>query len=241
LLISVWQLLSSMGLLLDVVLPSPWKVCMAFLGIIRDGTLLIDLKDSGTRVLIGYFCGAAVGLVLGVVSGLSKFVERLIGPVVDMIRQIPLYAWIPLIILWFGIGELSKCVIIAKAVFIPVFVNTLQGIRGVSKDYIEVADVLELGYFKLLRKVVLPSALPSVFTGLRLGAGFAWMAVVAAEMLGGLTGLGYGLLQAKDFLQSDKLIALMFVIGFIGLVLDRLLRLEESSVLHWRKGFSGEK
>lgn len=117
--------------------------------------------------------------------------------------------------------------------------NTLQGIRGVSKDYIEVADVLELGYFKLLRKVVLPSALPSVFTGLRLGAGFSWMAVVAAEMLGGLTGLGYGLLQAKDFLQSDKLIALMFVIGLIGLLVDRLIRWLESSVLHWRKGFSG--
>ncbi|TQI66825.1 ABC transporter permease [Clostridium sp. KNHs216] len=241
LLLAVWQILSGTGLLLEVVLPSPWKVLMGLRSIILDGTLGIDLRDSGIRVLVGYFWGVLIGLSLGLASGLSKFVERLVGPVVDVLRQIPLYAWIPLIILWFGIGEMSKYVIIAKSVFIPVFVNTLQGIRGVSKDYIEVSQVLELRYFKLLSKVVLPSALPSIFTGLRLGAGFAWMAVVAAEMLGGLTGIGYGLLQAKDFLQSDKLIALMLVIGLVGFLVDRVLKVAESSVLHWRKGFSGEK
>ena len=241
LLLTVWQVLSGTGLLLEVVLPSPWKVLLGLKTIILDGTLGIDLRDSGIRVLVGYFWGVLIGLSLGLASGLSKFVERLVGPVVDVLRQIPLYAWIPLIILWFGIGELSKYVVIAKSVFIPVFVNTLQGIRGVSKDYIEVSQVLEIRYFKLLSKVVLPSALPSIFTGLRLGAGFAWMAVVAAEMLGGLTGIGYGLLQAKDFLQSDKLIALMLVIGLVGFLVDRVLKLAESSVLHWRKGFSGEK
>ncbi len=241
LLLTIWQILSGTGLLLEVVLPSPWKVLMGLRSIILDGTLGIDLRDSGIRVLVGYFWGVLIGLSLGLASGLSKFVERLVGPVVDVLRQIPLYAWIPLIILWFGIGEVSKYVIIAKSVFIPVFVNTLQGIRGVSKDYIEVSQVLELRYFKLLSKVVLPSALPSIFTGLRLGAGFAWMAVVAAEMLGGLTGIGYGLLQAKDFLQSDKLIALMLVIGLVGFLVDRVLKVAESSVLHWRKGFSGEK
>ena len=241
LLLTVWQILSGTGLLLEVVLPSPWKVLMGLRSIILDRTLGIDLRDSGIRVLVGYFWGVLIGLSLGLASGLSKFVERLVGPVVDVLRQIPLYAWIPLIILWFGIGEMSKYVIIAKSVFIPVFVNTLQGIRGVSRDYIEVSQVLELRYFKLLSKVVLPSALPSIFTGLRLGAGFAWMAVVAAEMLGGLTGIGYGLLQAKDFLQSDKLIALMLVIGLVGFLVDRVLKVAESSVLHWRKGFSGEK
>lgn len=240
LLLIVWQVLSSMGILLEVVLPSPLQVLGGLRTIIQDGTLAIDLRDSGIRVLVGYFWGVLIGLVLGLASGIFKFMERLFGPVVDVLRQIPLYAWIPLIILWFGIGETSKYVIIAKAVFVPVFVNTLQGIRGVPKDYIEVARVLELGYFKLLSKVVLPSALPSIFTGLRLGAGFAWMAVVAAEMLGGLTGIGYGLLQAKDFLQSDKLIALMLVIGLVGFLVDRMLKLVETSVLHWRKGFNGE-
>jgi sulfonate transport system permease protein len=157
-----------------------------------------------------------------------------------VIRQIPLYAWIPLIILWFGIGEQSKLVIIAKSVFIPVFINTFQGVRGVSNDYVEVANVLELSRSKLIRKVIFPSALPSIFTGLRLGAGASWMAVVAAEMLGGLTGLGFGLMQARDFLRSDKLIALMAVIGLVGFLCDRLIRQIEATSLHWRKGFKGK-
>jgi sulfonate transport system permease protein len=240
-LIILWQSLSAAGVFIEVVLPSPVNVVKGFVKMIRDGTLLIDLKASGYRVWIGYFWGAVIGIVLGFSSGLSKFVERIISPLVDVMRQIPMMAWIPLIILWFGIGELSKHIIIGKSVFIPIFVNTLQGIRGVSNDYIEVADVLEVPYFKRLFKVVLPSAMPLVFTGLRLGAGFAWMAVVAAEMLGGLTGLGYGLLHARDFLESDKLIALMFVIGILGFTIDRMILYIAGHLLRWRKGFSGEK
>ena len=238
-LIAVWQYLSDRGLILDVVLPAPTKVFMALIEMIEKGTLWIDFKASGGRVLTGYFWGAVIGLGLGMASGLIRAIERIIGPIVDVIRQIPMYAWIPFFILWFGIGETSKIVIIAKSVFVPIYVNTLNGIRGVSTHYVEVSRVLELNYTKFLFKVILPSALPSIFAGLRLGAGFAWMAVVAAEMLGGLTGFGYGLLQAKDFLRSDQLIALMIVIGLIGYLVDRLIVLIQSTVLHWRKGFSG--
>jgi sulfonate transport system permease protein len=240
-LLFLWHMLSTSGIFLEVILPSPVKVAEGFWKMVKDGTLAIDLRSSGYRILVGYFWGSLVGLLLGVVSGLSKVFERMISPLVDMMRQIPLFAWIPLIILWFGIGELSKYIVIAKAVFVPIFVNTLQGIRGVSNDYIEVAAVLEMSYFKRLFKVILPSSMPLIFTGLRLGAGFAWMAVVAAEMLGGLTGLGYGLLHAKDFLESDKLIALMFVIGLLGLALDRALLRLGNHLLRWRKSFSGEK
>jgi len=235
LILAIWQYLSNLGILLEIVLPSPKKVFLGLVSIIRNGTLSVDLKISAARVLFGFFWGCLIGLLLGVISGLSRFFERLFGPIANVIRQIPTYAWIPLIILWFGIGETSKWVIIAKAVFIPVYLNTLQGIRNVSKEHLEVAMVLELNYFQLLKQVILPSSLPSIFVGLRLGAGNAWMAVVAAEMLGGLTGLGYALLRARDFLQSDKLLALMLVIGLIGLLLDRVLRLVESSVLRWRK------
>jgi len=238
LILAIWQYLSNVGILLEIVLPSPKKVILGLVTIIRNGTLSVDLKISAARVLSGYFWGCLIGLFLGVISGLSKFFERLFGPIANVIRQIPTYAWIPLIILWFGIGETSKWVIIAKAVFIPVYLNTLQGIRSVSKEHLELAMVLELNYFQLLKQVILPSSLPSIFVGLRLGAGNAWMAVVAAEMLGGLTGLGYALLRARDFLQSDKLLALMLVIGLIGLLLDRILRLVESSVLHWRKSIN---
>lgn len=240
-LLLLWQTMSNFNLILEAVLPSPFKVLKALEEIIADGTLWTDFTASGIRVLVGFFGGALLGLFFGVLCGLFSFVERLVGPVVDAVRQISTYAWIPLIVLWFGIGEVSKYVIIGKAVFIPVFINTLQGIRGVSSDYIEVARVLELNHWKFLRKVVIPSAMPSIFTGIRLGAGFAWMAVVAAEMLGGLTGLGYALLRAKDFLLSDNLIALMVVIGVVGLVVDRAIYAVEVSTLQWRKSFSGGK
>jgi sulfonate transport system permease protein len=238
-LLILWQSLSDAGLLLDIILPSPVKVTLALREIILNGTLYKDIKTSLVRVLIGYFWGSVAGISIGIACGISKIVERFITPLVTTIRQIPLYAWMPLIILWFGIGEMSKKVIIAEMVFVPVFVNTLYGVRSVSNDYIEVARVLELKYTKLLRKVVFPSALPSIFTGLRLGSGSAWMAVVASEMLGGLTGLGYGLLKAREFLRSDTLIALMAVVGLIGLLCDRLIDVIAGSVLQWQKGFKG--
>ena len=235
LLLALWQILSGSGLLLDVILPSPVKVVKAFIEMVKDGTLGIDLAVSGKRVLIGYLWGAGIALILGVLSGLNKIVERIVSPIINVIRQIPLYAWMPLIILWFGIGELSKEIIIARGVLIPIFLNTLQGIKGVQAEYFELAQVLELKKGVFLRKIVLPSAISSIFTGLRLGAGNAWMAVVAAEMLGGLTGLGYALMKSREFLWSDKLIALMVVIGVIGVVIDVILRKIEESTLKWKK------
>jgi len=131
-------------------------------------------------------------------------------------------------------------VIIGNAVFVPVFINTFQGVRGVPNDYVEVASALELKRGKLFGKVIFPSALPSIFTGIRLGAGMAWMAVVAAEMLGGLTGIGYGMLLSRDYLRSDKLIALMAVIGLVGFACDKIIRLIERTSLSWQKGFEGK-
>jgi len=235
LLILVWQLLASSGILLDVILPSPTKVILALVKIVQDGTLVVDLGISCKRVLTGYIWGAAVALILGVASGLNKIIERVVSPIINVIRQIPLYAWMPLFILWFGIGETSKIIIIARGVLIPIFLNTVQGIHSVQAEYKELALVLELKKTTFIRKVVLPSALPYIFTGLRLAAGNSWMAVVAAEMLGGLTGLGYALMQSREFLWSDKLIALMLVIGVIGVLIDVVLRKIEEHALRWKK------
>jgi sulfonate transport system permease protein len=238
-LIVVWQAVSSSGLILELILPRPTKVIAAFLRIARDGSLGKDLAISTWRVLRGYLWGLGLGVAIGIGCGLFKFLERLVGPLVDAMRQIPMMAWIPIIIMWWGIGETSKTIIIAKSVFMPVFMNTFQGIRGVSKDYFEVAWVLELNYFKMLRKIIFPAALPSVFTGIRFGAGVAWMGVTAAEMLGGITGMGYALIRARDYLESDILIANMVVIGVVGLILDRVLRFVERRILHWRKAVNG--
>lgn len=235
LLLLVWQILASKGILMEVILPSPLKVVKAFVDIVKDGSLKVDILVSLKRVLIGYAYGSVVAIVLGIGSGLNRTINRFISPVINVIRQIPLYAWMPLIILWFGIGEVSKEVIIARGVLIPIYLNTVQGIHDVQVNYYELAQVLELKQTIFLRKIVLPSAMTSIFTGLRLAIGNAWMAVVAAEMLGGLTGLGYALLQAKEFLWSDKLIALMLVIAGIGILFDSLVRFIEARTLKWKK------
>lgn len=231
----LWQILGSMGILYETILPAPTKVAKAFVEIVKDGSLAIDVWVSLKRVLIGSFFGILAGLTLGLISGLVPFVERLLQPIVDIIRQISLYAWIPLIVLWFGIGELSKDVIIARGVFIPVYINCVSGIKNIQKEYVELSKVLELNRTTFLRRIVFPSASPVIFTGLRLAVGDAWTAVVAAEVLGGLTGLGYALLNAKEFLKSDRLIAVMFVIAILAAASDFVLKQIEKRAFKWKE------
>lgn len=231
----LWQILGSMGILYETILPAPTKVVKAFVEMVKDGSLAIDVWVSLKRVLIGSFFGILAGLTLGFISGLVPFVERLLQPIVDIIRQISLYAWIPLIVLWFGIGELSKDVIIARGVFIPVYINCVSGIKNIQKEYVELSKVLELNKATFLRRIVFPSASPVIFTGLRLAVGDAWTAVVAAEVLGGLTGLGYALLNAKEFLKSDRLIAVMFVIAILAAVSDFALKQIEKRAFKWKE------
>jgi sulfonate transport system permease protein len=231
----LWQVLSSLGVLYEAVLPSPVKVVNAFVEMVKDGSLFIDVEVSVERVLGGTVSGIVIALALGVIAGLVPFIERLFRPIVDVIRQISLYAWIPLIILWFGIGEVSKVIIIARGVFIPAYINTVSGIQNIPKEYVELGKVLELSRGTFVRKIVFPSAAPIIFAGLRLAISGAWTAVVAAEMLGGLTGLGYALLHAKEFLQNDRLIALMFVIGILAAVSDWILgQIEKHAFNKWK-------
>jgi sulfonate transport system permease protein len=235
LILALWQLLSSLGVLYEAVLPSPAKVINAFVEIVKDGSLFVDVEVSVERVLCGTFFGVIIALALGILAGLVPVVERMLRPIVDVVRQISLYAWIPLIILWFGIGEVSKVIIIARGVFIPAYINTVSGIQNIPKEYVELGKVLELSRGTFIRKIVFPSAAPIIFAGLRLAISGAWTAVVAAEMLGGLTGLGYALLHAKEFLQNDRLIALMFVIGILAALSDWVLGLIEKHAFNkWK-------
>ena len=234
LLLIVWQVVCNMKLMTEVILPSPLKVVQGFWKMAESGTLQLDLLVSLRRVLTGFLYGSVIAIILGVASGLNKVIDRIFSPLINVIRQIPLYAWMPLIILWFGIGETSKILIIARGVLIPVFLNTLQGIKGVHTHYRELASVLELKRSVFLRKIVFPSAITSIFTGLRLGIGGSWMAVVAAEMLGGLTGLGYALTKSREFLWSDQLIALMIVIAVLGVIFDQVVVRIEKRTLRWK-------
>jgi sulfonate transport system permease protein len=234
-----WQLATVLHWVKPIFLPSPWSVVTAFKEMLVEEGLLTDFRVSAVIVIEGFFIGASFGLLAGVGAGLSKTVERLLGPLLNSIRQVPPLAWLPLIVLWVGIGPLAKGVMIGKAVFFPVFLNTLQGIRGVSKDYVEVARIFEYNQLTLLRKVVIPAALPSIFVGLRYGAGLAWAVVIAAEMLSGKLGLGYLLMRSQELLLTQQLFVIIVIIGGVGFSVDVVLRRVEGNLLRWKKGFEG--
>ena len=174
-------------------------------------------------MLKGYLLSAVLGTVLGSLMGMSKTVLHLLQPTVTVIRQIPIIAWIPLIILWCGIGELSKVVVIVVAAFFPIMMNTMSGISSTPAGYIEVAQLYKLNFFKTFRKVYLPHALPQILVGLKLGLGISWMAVVAAELIASLSGIGYRMSNARSLMQSDVVIVCMILIGLIGILMDKIL------------------
>jgi len=235
----IWHLATKFHLVKPVFLPAPWSVVKTFYEMLTEEGLLTDFRVSAVVVVEGFLLGGSLGVLTGIAAGLSKTVERFLGPTLNSIRQVPPLAWLPLVVLWIGIGTFVKDVVIAKAVFFPVFLNTLQGIRSVSKDYVEVARIFEYNRKLLLRKVVIPAALPSIFVGLRYGAGLAWAFVIAAEMLSGRLGLGYLLMRSQELLLTQELFVVIVVIGGVGFLVDVGLRRVESSLLAWKKGFEG--
>jgi len=217
-----------------VFLPPPTTVLTTFYDLLVNGQFLLDLWVSIFTVVHGFIWGGVLGLLFGTAAGLSRLVERLFGPILNGIRQVPAIAWLPLIIMWVGIGDTGKLVVIAKSVFFPVFLNTLQGIRNVSREYVEVARVYEFTRLQLLRRVVFPAALPTIFVGIRFGAGISWAMIVAAEMLSGRKGLGFLLLQAQDLLMTDQVFVVIVVIGLVGYLIDLLLKRVERRLVRWK-------
>ena len=218
------------------ILPRISMVWQAFLEMLQSGQLWNDLSVTLSRVLKGYLLSVALGTVLGSLMGMSKMIANLLQPTVTVIRQIPIIAWIPLIILWCGIGELSKVVVIVMAAFFPIMMNTMSGISSTPAGYIEVAQLYKLNYFKTFRKVYLPHALPQILVGLKLGLGISWMAVVAAELIASLSGIGYRMSNARSLMQSDMVIVCMIVIGVIGILMDKILGAIFTAITPWNKG-----
>lgn len=235
----LWQTAASNEWIDPVFLPEPWKVVEAFFTMLTEQRLLHDFAVSLSIVSQGFLYGAFAAVVLGVGAGLSKNFERFLSPTFDTIRHIPGIAWFPLIVLWLGLGAPAKILVIAKTVFFPVFLNTLQGIRSVDKSYIELADVMTLTRWQLVRKIILPAATPTIMVSLRYAAGLAWALVVVAEGLSGLEGLGFLIFRAQGLLLTDQLLVCMVVIGLVGFGIDRVMYLLQRRVLRWKQGFEG--
>ncbi|ADP72770.1 binding-protein-dependent transport systems inner membrane component [Rhodomicrobium vannielii ATCC 17100] len=237
--VTLWQAASTYQWVEAVFLPAPVKVAEAFWVMLTKQQLANDFISSVSIVGQALVYGATAAIVLGVAAGLSKRVEQFFGPTFDTLRHIPGIAWLPLIVLWLGIGAPAKVLVIAKAVFFPVFLNTLQGIRNVEKSHIELANVLTLNRWQMVRKVVLPSAFPSIMVSLRYAAGLAWAMVVIAEGLSGLEGLGFLIFRAQGLLLTDQLVVCMIIIGLVGFTIDRIMYLAQRRLLRWKQGFEG--
>jgi sulfonate transport system permease protein len=211
------------------------KVWKAFKTNIENGQLTNDVLVSLSRVVKGYFVAAILGIVAGSVIGMSKTAKDLFLPIITVIRQIPIIAWIPLIILWCGIGEESKVVIIVLAAFFPILVNTENGIEKTPEGMLEVARLYKLNPWKTFIKVYLPHALPHMLVGLRLGLGVAWMAVVASELIAASSGIGYRMSDARSLMMADVVIVCMLVVGIIGVVMDKLIGVIFGMFTPWEK------
>lgn len=231
--IILWILLDKTGNLNSVIMPSPSSVIKTIKELIVDGTLWTNLLISVTRVLKGYFAAVILGVGLGILIGLSKHLDRLSGLLIQIIKPIPPIAWIPLVILWFGIGESGKIFLIFLGGFFTILVNVIDGIRQTDIKLIEVSKSMETPFFKHVFMMVIPGAAPNIFTGLRIGLSSCWMCVVAAELVSSTTGLGYLIMNARQFGQTDVVIVGMLTIGIIGKIMDSLLKWIEARVIRW--------
>lgn len=230
-----WYYVTTYGSVPSGILPGLPKVGSTFRDMLESGQLKGDLIVSLSRVVKGFLVSAALGVILGSLIGMFRPVKELLLPLITVIRQIPMIAWIPLIILWCGIGELSKVVIIVLAAFFPILVNTESGMESTPAGYIEVAKLYKLSKWKTFIKVYLPHALPQILVGLKLGLGVSWMAVVASELIAATSGIGYRMSNARSLMQSDVVIVCMIVVGLIGVLMDKIIGLIFGAVAPWQK------
>ncbi|MRH89274.1 ABC transporter permease subunit [Nocardia sp. SYP-A9097] len=237
LLVLLWQVASATGVLPERLLASPVTVVRTAGELISDGTLVDALTISLQRAALGFAIGAVAGIALALAAGLSRVGESLVDPILQMLRTLPFYGLIPLFILWFGIGELPKIVLVAFGVAIPLYLNTFAGIRSVDGKLAELARVQRLGRAALIRHIVLPGALPQTLVGLRQSLGVAWLALIVAEQVNADAGLGYLINNAREFLRTDVIVVGLLVYSVLGLLTDAIVRIIERRALAWRRGF----
>jgi sulfonate transport system permease protein len=216
-------------------LPKIQTVIATFKEMLSSGQLQGDLAVSFIRVVKGFLVSGVLGIVLGALMGMSKTIHALLMPTITTVRQIPVIAWIPLIILWVGIGEKSKVVIIVIAATFPVLMNTLSGFTSTPVGYVEVARLYKLNKWQTFAEVYLPHALPQMLVGLKLGLGVSWMALVASELIAASSGIGYRMNDARSLMRSDKVIVCMIVIGAVGILMDKVISLIFEAVTPWEK------
>ena len=232
-----WQAAVSTGLVSNRFMPTPVDVIHAGWEAGRTGELWVNLGVSTLRALAGFLVGGGIGFGLGLANGLSRLSERLTDTSVQMVRNVPHLSLIPLVILWFGIGEEAKLFLVALGVFFPIYANTLHGIRSVDPALVEMGRVYGMSNAELFRRVVLPGALPSIFVGLRYALGIMWLTLIVAETISASSGLGYMAMQAREFMLVDVVVLAILIYAGLGKLADALTRQVERTCLAWNPAY----
>jgi NitT/TauT family transport system permease protein len=255
--IAIWQWVAGMGWVNENILPSPlqvWRKWVAYLLPLQDfatwhetnhggwfawavsGELITDAIGSLYRVIVGFLVGAGLALPVGLVMGASRVAYGWLNPLFQLLRPIPPIAYIPLSILWFGLGNPPAIFLIALGAFFPVLMNTIAGVRQVDGIYLRAARNLGASGPTMFLRVILPAAVPYILTGMRIGIGTAFIVVIVSEMIAVNNGLGFRILEAREYFWSDKIIAGMITIGLLGLAIDAGMNLLNNYLLRWHRG-----
>lgn len=237
LIVIVWQVSAQLEWIPTRILPPPTKIIQAAVKLISTGELLSDMAVSTVRALSGLAVGGSIGFILGMSNGLFKLSEKLLDTTVQMIRTIPNLSLLPLVILWFGIGDSARLFLISLGVFFPIYINTFHGIRSVDHDLIEMGQVYGLSRWQLFRQVIFPGALPSILVGVRLSLGIMWLTLIIAETIAVESGIGYLAATAREFIRTDVLIFVVVLYAFLGKLSDVITRLLERHFLKWQRRY----
>lgn len=240
-LLVLWQVFSALGWLSTRVLPAPLEVVRAAWGLAVSGELWTHVQVSAGRALAGLAIGGGLGLLLGLLTGSLRWADALLDSTIQMVRNIPALALIPLVILWFGIDEMAKLFLIAVSVFFPIYLNTSHGIRNVDPGLIEMGRTYGLSRWQLYREVILPGALSSILVGLRFSLGLMWVILIVAETISAQAGIGYLTMNAREFLQTDVVLVGILLYALLGKLADIFAKGLERYWLRWHPGYQSQQ
>lgn len=235
--ITIWQLLSTFGVIPPQILPAPLSVVIAGVNLSRTGELFVNIGISALRAITGFIVGGSIGFALGVLNGLSRLSETLLDTTVQMLRTIPNLALLPLVILWFGIGDEARLFLISLGVMFPIYLNTFHGIRNIDPGLIEMGQVYGLNPWQLFWKIILPGAMSSILVGVRFSLGIMWLTLIVAETIAADSGIGYMATNAREFMQTDIVVLAIVLYALFGKLADVIARALEHSWLRWHPSY----
>ncbi len=222
-------------------LPTPWEVIQAGWRLFETGELQEHVFISTERALIGFVIGGVIGFALGLFNGTILFLERLVDTTIQMVRTIPHLALIPLVILWFGIGESAKIFLVAVGVMFPIYINTFNGIKNVDRKLIEMGKIYGLSKWKLFTNIILPGAMPSILVGIRYALGVTWISLIVAETIGADAGIGYMATTAREFMQMDVVVLTIVLYAILGKLSDFIAKVFEQRLLKWNPAYNNKE